>query len=128
MLRDDPVGVREGMSGRDVILVEASGARQELEERFVELLVVEFADERRVRLANRFIGRVLSLVGLVDGDEGRPRGNAGPRDRRRLRFLANEALHIQKRRSSTGGRHTYPPAFASRGHSKLSVPELISRA
>ena len=46
VLRDDAIGVLLGMAGPEMIGVQVAGVGQQLEERFVELFIVEFLHHR----------------------------------------------------------------------------------
>ena len=109
VLRDDAIGVLQRMAGGEVVRVQVAGVGQQLEERFVELFVVELLDHGDIGLANRILERRLSLYLLVDGEERRPWRTSRWGRHGALALFADEAWLVDKGRVGVAVGHTHSP-------------------
>ena len=97
MLRDDAVGFARRVPGSELILMHVAGVGEQFEQRFIELLVVEFIDETRICLSDRIVKGALPFRRFVDRNERRTGGGSclelwflG------LRLFSNKALESRK--------------------------------
>ena len=72
LLRHESVGLRARRPHRQLLVMQRAGIRAQLEQGFVELLVMQFVDEGGVGFAQRVVDTAFSLapIKLIHREEG----------------------------------------------------------